>query len=100
MQMLETMKDTFNQAKNLSFVHQTGHIGDHWRNLSQALEDGEKSLIRLGNLLQSVNKDAKFLDGPRKTIRLNSATAQITAFKSQIQGSRDVLSLSMQSLLL
>ena len=26
-QMLEAMKDTFDQAKNLSFVNQTGHIG-------------------------------------------------------------------------
>jgi hypothetical protein len=100
MKMLEAMNHTFDQAKNLSFVHQTGHIGDHWRNLSQALEDGEKSLVRLGNLLQSVNKEAKILDGSRKTIRLNFAISQISAFKSQIQTSRDVLSLSMQTVLL
>jgi hypothetical protein len=99
-QMLEAMRDTLGPAKNSAYTQQSGHIGAHWRNISQALADGEKSLTRLANLLQLVYKDTKILDGTRKMIRLNSATEQINGFKSQIQTSRDVLSLSMQSILL
>jgi hypothetical protein len=99
-QMLETMKDTFDRAEDRSFTQQTGHIGGHWQNILRALEDGDKSLGKLGSLLQTVNKETKLLNGTRKKIRMESAAAQIATFQGQIQNSRQVLGLSMQAILL
>jgi len=98
--VLESMKNTLKHTKDLRPTSQTGHIGAHYQNLAEALKNGNSSLTKLGGALQKINKDASFLEGTRKTIRLQAAASQITVYRTQIQGSRDVLSLSMQIILL
>jgi hypothetical protein len=99
-QVLVAMKETVDKASGHETVQATGHIGNHWRNLEQALEDGEKALTDLRKVLEGVSKDVKFLDGARKEMRLKSAMEQITAFRQRAQSVRDVLQLSLQSILL
>jgi hypothetical protein len=98
--VLESMKNTFEQTESLYTASETGHIGAHYRNLAEALRNGGSGLTKLGDALLKVNKDAGFLEGTRKTIRLRAAASQISTYRAQIQGSRDVLSLSMQTVLL
>ena len=98
--VLESMKETLSHIETLDSASHTGYIGEHWRNLAQALDGGNASLIKLGQVLEKVNKEVQILDGTRKAIRLKSATSIISTYRSRIQGSRDVLSLSIQTILL
>lgn|SRR5271156_4411948 len=99
-QVLESMKETFDQANNPHHSQATGHIGNHWKNLSRSLQDGQNTLIRLQELLEGVNKSVTLLDGPRRQLRFNSAAEQIVAFRQQIQSYRDALQLSLQTIIL
>jgi hypothetical protein len=99
-QVLESMKGTFDQANNPHHSQATGHIGNHWKNLSRSLQDGQNTLIRLQELLEGVNKSVTLLDGPRRQLRFNSAAEQIAAFRQQIQSYRDALQLSLQTIIL
>ena len=99
-QVLESMKGTFDQANNPHPSQATGHIGNHWKNLSRSLQDGQNTLIRLQELLEGVNKSVTLLDGPRRQLRFNSAAEQIVAFRQQIQSYRDALQLSLQTIIL
>lgn len=75
-------------------------MASHWRNISQALEDGKGILGQLQERLLEVNKTTKFLDGPRKQLRLNFATDQIASYRQHIQSYRDALQLSLQTIIL
>jgi hypothetical protein len=99
-QVFESMKGTFDQANNPHSSQATGHIGNHWKNLSRSLQDGQNTLIRLQELLEGVNKSVTLLDGPRRQLRFNSAAEQIVAFRQQIQSYRDALQLSLQTIIL
>ena len=99
-QVLESMKETFDRANNRHPSQATGHIGNHWKNLSRSLQDGQNTLIRLQELLEGVNKSVTLLDGPRRQLRFNSAAEQIVAFRQQIQSYRDALQLSLQTIIL
>jgi hypothetical protein len=64
-QVLETMHETFSRDDIDSAFGATGHIGNHWTNLLRALESGTETAKRLHVLLDSINTDKSFLDGPR-----------------------------------
>ncbi|KAK5739190.1 GTP-binding protein Rho1 [Elasticomyces elasticus] len=95
--VLESMQVTF---ENITAVHGTGHIGSHWQNIAQALEDGGELVGQLREELAKVNKTTTFLDGPRKQLRLNMATETIAAHRVSIQSYRDALQLSLQTVIL
>ena len=96
-QTLEAVRETLEQTNDNSHVQQTGHLGSHWRNIQQALESGEKTLLKLETVLQQINKEVSFLNASRKQLRLQAASDRIAIFRSQIQCSRDVLNTSLQS---
>ncbi|KAK3638315.1 GTP-binding protein Rho1 [Elasticomyces elasticus] len=95
--VLESMQVTF---ESITAVHGTGHIGSHWQNIAQALEDGGELVGQLRDELAKVNKTTTFLDGPRKQLRLNMATETIAAHRVSIQSYRDALGLSLQTVIL
>jgi len=63
----------------------TGHIGNHWVNLSRALEIGTETIKRLHILLDSINTDKFFLDGHKPQLRLNTAIDQIAVLRDHFQ---------------
>jgi hypothetical protein len=96
-QTLEAVRETLEQTDGDSYAQQTGHLGSHWRNIQQALESGEMTLLKLETVLQKVNKEVSFLNASRKQLRLQAVSDRIAIFRSQIQCSRDVLNTSLQS---
>jgi hypothetical protein len=99
-QVLESMKETFDQKDIRGDLRTTGHVGSHWNNLSRSLSDGENTLEQLRSLIVSVSRSAKFLDAPRKHLRFKSAIAQIAEFREQIQSYRAALQLSLSTVIL
>lgn len=99
-QVLESMKETFDQDEIKLNLQTTGHAGNHWKNLARSLEDGGGTLRQLTTLLESVNKTTSFLDGPRKQLRLKSAIDQIAVYRDQIQSYRAALQLSLSTVML
>jgi len=99
-QVLESMKETFEQDEIKSNFHATGHTGNHWKNLARSLEDGVGTLQQLTTLLETVNKTTSFLDGPRKHIRLKSGIEQIAIYRDQIQSYHAALQLSLTTVIL
>lgn len=98
--VLQLMKDTFEQKTVQSSLQETGHIGSHWRNLAASIRDGSKTLEQLEQLLEKVNKSVRVLDGPRKHLRLLEATDEIVMYQEQIRSYRDTLQLSLQTVIL
>lgn len=98
--VLQMMKDTLEQEKAATSFQGTGHIGNHWSNLFQSIQDGQTTLVQLQNALDKVNKSVSVLDGPRKHIRLKSALDEIGIYQQQIRSYRDTLQLSMQTIIL
>jgi hypothetical protein len=98
--VLQLMKDTLEQKKVQSSLESTGHIGDHWSNLSTSIRDGQNTLVQLRATLDRVNKSVSLLDGPRKHLRLKGASEEIGMFQQQIRCYRDTLQLSLQTVIL
>lgn len=99
-QVLESMKETFEQDDIKSNLQATGHVGSHWKNLARSLKDGANTLGQLHTLLEGINKTTKILDGPRKQIRFKSAIEQIATYRDQIQSYRAALQLSLSTVIL
>lgn len=99
-QVLESMRDTFEQDDIKANIHVTGHAGNHWKNLARSLEDGKRTLQQLIAVLNSINKTTSFLDGPRKQLRLKGAINQIGTYRDQIQSYRAALQLSLSTIIL
>jgi hypothetical protein len=73
-QVLRLMKDTFGQERIQTSFQATGHINNHWNNLSISINNGQDTLLRLQETLEKVNKSVIVLDGTRK--HLNSRERQ------------------------
>lgn len=99
-QALRMMKETLEQENVQLSLRSTGHIGNHWTNLSISIQDGQNTLIQLQNTLSRVNKSAGILDGARKHLRLQGATQEIAMFQQQIRSYRDTIQLSLQTVIL
>jgi hypothetical protein len=99
-QVLKLMKDTLEQEQIQSSLQATGHIGNHWTNLSACLRDGQDTLIQLQEKLEKINKSVSVLDGPRKHLRLKGATEEIGVFQQRIRSYRDTMQLSLQTVIL
>jgi uncharacterized protein YoxC len=99
-QVLESMRDTFDQDEIKGNIQLTGHAGNHWKNLARSLDDGTKTLQQLTALLEGINKTTSFLDGPRKQLRFRIAIDQIGTYRDQIQSYRAGLQLSLSTIIL
>lgn len=99
-QVLESMKETFEQEDIKANLQATGHVGNHWKNLARSLRDGEGTLQQVHGLLDAVNKTTSFLDGPRKQLRFKAAVEQIACYREQIQSYRGALQLSLSTIIL
>ena len=95
--VLSSMRETF---ETIAVGSDTGHISDHWQNISRALENGNETLSQLRSCLEDINRSNKILDGPRKQLRLDFATDKLDFFRQHIQSYRDALQLSLQTVIL
>lgn len=95
--VLESMRDTF---ETITAEQGTGNVASHWKNVAQSIEDGNGILRQLESQVEEINKTTKFLDGPRKQLRLNLAENKIAAFRMHIQSYRDGLQLSLHTIIL
>jgi uncharacterized phage infection (PIP) family protein YhgE len=98
--VLQSMESTFQELEDREGFQTTGHIGAHWKNLIQSLQDGHKTLTELEELLKTVNKNVSILDAPRRHFRLRSATEQIADYRQQVQTYRDAMQFSLQIIIL
>jgi hypothetical protein len=99
-QVLTLMENTLKQDEIRTSLRATGHINNHWHHLSASIRDGQEILCQLRDLLEMVNRNASVLSGPRKHQRLQDAAEEIAAYQQQIQGYRDTLQLSLQTVTL
>lgn len=99
-QVLRMMKDTLEEEKVQSSLQATGHIGNHWNNLSTSTKDGQNTLIQLQDTLDKVNKSVGVLDGGRKHLRLKGVAEEIVMFQQQIRSYLDTIQLSLQTVIL
>jgi hypothetical protein len=99
-QVLRLMKETLEQENIQSSLQSTGHIGNHWNNLSTSIRDGQNTLLQLQETIEKVNKSVGLLDGPRKHLRFKGAADEIAVFQQQIRSYRDTLQLSLQTVIL
>lgn len=98
--VLESMRETVDQGDIQSNVQLTGHAGSHWKNLALSLNDGSDTVQKLHDLLDGISKKTSVLDGPRKLLRLKSASEQIAHYREQIQASHNALQLSLSTIIL
>ena len=99
-QVLQMMKETLERKQIQASMQSTGHIGNHWTNLSTCLRDERNTLDQLREILEKVNKSVSVLDGPRKHLRLRSALDEIGVYQLQIRSYRDTMQLSLQTVIL
>lgn len=99
-QVLQMMKDTLERKPMQVSMQSTGHIGNHWTNLSTCMRDGRNTLDQLREILEKVNKSVSVLDGPRKHLRLRAALDEIYVYQLQIRSYRDTMQLSLQTVIL
>ena len=95
--VLSSMRDTF---EGITAVAGTGHISNHWKDISKAIENCKDTLAQLHGRLEEVNKASKILDAPRRQLRLNFAADELSSFRQQVQSYRDTLQLSLQAVIL
>jgi hypothetical protein len=99
-QVLRMMRDTLEEEKVQSSLQATGHIGNHWANLSKSIKDGQNTLVQLLSTIERVNKSVGVLDGARRHLRLKGAMDEIGIFQQQIRSYRDTIQLSLQTVIL
>ncbi|KAF2796057.1 hypothetical protein K505DRAFT_4945 [Melanomma pulvis-pyrius CBS 109.77] len=95
--ILESIEDGFEELDGRAPL--TGYIGAHWSALKISLVDGCVSMDKLKDLLILVNKDVKYLDSARRSLRLKEANDQIVMYRQEIQAYKDALQLSFQSVI-
>ena len=97
--VLEALKDTVNVTRAGRF-EETGHIGTHWRNLSNSIASGQDVLDKLGALLERIGRETNLLSKPRMQLRFYLAADEFSRWQQRLQGYRDTIQLSMTTVLL
>ncbi|RYP90411.1 hypothetical protein DL770_003443 [Monosporascus sp. CRB-9-2] len=98
--VLQSMEKTFQDVDDDQVLKETGHIGSHWQNLNQCLNDGHAALTEFDEMLLELNKSVRVLDQARRQLRLQTAATRITQFRQQVQAYKDTLQLSLQTIIL
>ncbi|RFU27249.1 hypothetical protein B7463_g9089, partial [Scytalidium lignicola] len=99
-QVLSIMKATLEEDQVYASLQATGHIGNHWGNLSRSIKDGQNTLDKLQSTLEKVNKGVNVLNGARKPLRFKWASEEIEIFQQQVRAYRDTIQLSLQTVIL
>jgi hypothetical protein len=97
---LQIMKETLQQPAVQTSVHSTGHMGNHWSDISRSIQDGQNTLGDLLKTLQKVDKTVSVLDSTRKHFRMKGATPEISMYQQQIKSYRDTMQLSLQTMIM
>lgn len=97
---LQSMKTTLEADTLQPFFQSTGHLAEHWANISACLRDGEKMLSDLDSILAGINKSVRVLDSTRKAMRLNSAWEDVESYQQRCRSCRETIQLSLQAALL
>ena len=97
-QVLQSMEETFDQLDFDDIAN--GQVESHRQNLLTSLRDGHIPLEQMEGLLQNCNKEVAILDRARRAIRMNQVTDSIAELRQQIQSYKDMLQLSLQTLIL
>jgi len=99
-EVIQLMAETLKEANVQSSLSATGHIGNHWKNLSRSIRDAQETLGKLQEIVERVNKNVTLLDGPRKRLRLKAAAEEVEVFREHLRSYRDTLQLSLQTIIL
>ena len=100
LQVLELMKSTMEETSVKAAVQSTGHIGNHWKNISAAADDSRQALERLNEVLAKVGKSVGVMGSTRKHFRLKFANDEIEMYRRKIKTYRDTMQISIQTVLL
>ncbi|KAF2671956.1 hypothetical protein BT63DRAFT_184472 [Microthyrium microscopicum] len=99
--ILDQLKDIFQDPKvGTSLDGETGHIGNHWRDLHSTLEDAEETLQGLEATVTKINKSSSMLDLTRKHIRLKGSAGEISVYQQRIRSYKDTIQVSLQTTML
>jgi len=74
---------------------QTGHEGQHWRNVRRSLDDCKCTLEQLNDILESFRKQGGFLRRAKKQISLSLKAENISLLKQQVSSYRQTMQLSL-----
>ncbi|KAF2430132.1 hypothetical protein EJ08DRAFT_697675 [Tothia fuscella] len=97
---VKLMDETLNQPEAQLSFRTTGHIGNHLKNISKSIQDGETTLTELQRTLQKVDKDVSMLGSSRKHYRLKGAFKEISMYQQQIRSYKDTMQVSMSAMIL
>lgn len=98
--VLESLEVTLDDLENRDTFQTTGHIGAHWWSLNRSLKDGKDTLVELQSILEALDRDVSFLDGPRRYLRLRESTERIVDYRQRVQSYRDAIQFSLQTITL
>lgn len=98
--VLQAMEETFQGIDDEQAVRETGHIGTHWQNLQECLNDGHEALTDFDAMLLELNRSVKVLDETRRKLRIQSSATRIAMFRQQVRAYRDTLQMSLQAIIL
>jgi hypothetical protein len=93
--VLSSMRDTF---ESITAEHGTGNLGSHWTNVAKAIENGNGILRELGEEIQQISKQVKFMDRNRKQLRLTLAEDSLAGLRTRLHSLRETLQLSLQAI--
>ncbi|KAK5124667.1 hypothetical protein LTR85_001380 [Meristemomyces frigidus] len=97
--VLDALQETVRVTRS-STLQETGHIGNHWRNLSKSIADGQNVLEHLQSLLERVGKTTTRLNKPRMQLRLYLAEDELSMLRQRMQAYRDTVQLSLTTVIL
>ncbi|KAL9082463.1 MAG: hypothetical protein Q9165_008887 [Trypethelium subeluteriae] len=75
--VMKSMKETCDKAETINLLQTTGHIRNHWQNISKSLQDGQGVLNDLLGLLQDVNKSVSMKETRDQIPDLNVLSREI-----------------------
>jgi hypothetical protein len=97
MRVLVGMGESFNDPSLVVRSSQTGHEGQHWRNIQRSLGDCKKTLETLEAIVGAINKtEGGWLRRPRKLINLALDSGEIALLKQEVASYRQTMQLSLQ----
>jgi len=98
-QVLDAINKSFSDTTlaTAALDSQTGHEGEHWRNVKQSMQDCRQTLNRLQVIMKNLHKnDTQFLGRVRKQVKLDLKGGEITMLKQQISSYRQAMQVSLQ----
>jgi hypothetical protein len=94
-QVVSSIQESFSDPSlaDAALSSQTGHEGNHWRNVRRSMNDCENTLKHLEQVMEKVKKGKMGMFGRAVKLQMNSV--EITLLKQQIGAYRETLQLSL-----